>query len=389
MYELLLLLLPVAAASGWFIGRRYTQGSSSRNSRANFSRDYFIGLNYLLNEQPDKAVDVFIKVLEVDSETVETHLALGHLFRRRGEVDRAIRIHQNLIARPSLAKKHKVEALVALGRDYQRAGVLDRAERLFLQVVESGENAPKSLRYLLEIYQQQKNWQATIVTARKYEAVTRESLSTDIAHYYCELAIIARTKKDDALARSHLKEAVIIDSSCVRASLLLGEIESAAGQWKPAIRAYKQVQHQDPEYLSETLMPLVSCYEQLQEEPELMDYLWQCLKDYPRMSTALVIADRLQKTQSDAIAIEFLEAQLKKQSSLRGMKRLIQLHLLNAETQARENLMMLQDLTKSLLKNKPIYRCRQCGFNGGVLYWQCPGCKSWSTVKPIHGVEGD
>jgi lipopolysaccharide biosynthesis regulator YciM len=388
MYELLLLLLPVAAASGWFIGR-YASRDSSHPSRTNFPRDYFTGLNYLLNEQPDKAVDLFVKVLEVDSDTVETHLALGNLFRRRGEVDRAIRIHQNLIARPSLAKHHRVQALLALGRDYQRAGMFDRAERLFLQVVESGEYVPVSLRYLLDIYQQQKNWELAIATARKYEAVTDELISLNIAHYYCELAGDARAKKNEELARRYLKDAVAIDKSCVRASLLLGEMESQTGNPKSAIRAYKQVKQQDPEYLSETLLPLAQCYEQLHEETELMDYLWQCLKEYPRISIALVIADRLQKNQGDAAAIEFIAEQLRQRSSLRGMKRLIQLQLLTAEGQAQQNLAILQDLTASLLQNKPIYQCRQCGLNGRVLYWHCPGCKNWNTVKPIHGLEGD
>jgi lipopolysaccharide assembly protein B len=391
VYEVLLLLLPIAAASGWFIGR-YTNRDSSHHSRSNFPRDYFTGLNYLLNEQPDKAVDVFVKVLEVDSETVETHLALGNLFRRRGEVDRAIRIHQNLIARPSLGKQHRVQALLALGRDYQRAGVLDRAERLFLQVVESGEYVPASLRYLLDIYQQQKNWDLAIATARKYEAVTNELMPINIAHYYCELAGEARIKKNIELARRYLKDAIAIDKACVRASLLLGEIESEAGNIKSAIRMYKQIKQQDPEYLSETLAPLVQCYEQHQSvltESELMDYLWQCLKEYPRISIALVIAERLQKKQGDAVAVEFLIEQLRQRSSLRGMKRLIQLQLLTAEGQAQQNLAMLQDLTASLLKNKPVYQCRQCGLNGRVLYWHCPGCKNWGTVKPIHGVEGD
>ena len=388
VYEVLLLLLPVAAASGWFIGR-YTNRDSSQHSRTNFPRDYFKGLNYLLNEQPDKAVDLFVKVLEVDSETVETHLALGNLFRRRGEVDRAIRIHQNLIARPSLAKQHRVQALLALGRDYQRAGVLDRAERLFLQVVESGEYVPASLRYLLDIYQQQKNWDLAIATARKFEAVTNEVIPVNIAHYYCELAGEASAKENTELARRYLKDAMAIDKSCVRASLLLGEIESQAGNIKSAIRIYKQIKQQDPEYLSETLSPLVQCYENLNEESELMDYLWQCLKEYPRISIALVIAERLQITQGDHVAVEFLIEQLHRRSSLRGMKRLIQLQFLTAEGQAQQNLAMLQDLTASLLKNKPVYQCRQCGLNGSVLYWHCPGCKNWGTVKPIHGVEGD
>src|SRR5215204_5124351 len=134
--SLLLLLLPLAAASGWLAGQKNTLNQNSKIPRNSLPKDYLIGLNLLLNEQPDQAVDVFIKMLEVDSDTVETHLALGSLFRRRGEVDRAIRIHQNLIARPHLAKERRILALLALGQDYMRAGVLDRAERIFLEIVD-------------------------------------------------------------------------------------------------------------------------------------------------------------------------------------------------------------------------------------------------------------
>jgi len=153
MWPLLWLLLPLAALSGWLAARRRQENSVSDPT---FPSDYFKGINYLLNEQPDKAVDVFIKMLEVDTDTVETHLALGSLFRRRGEVDRAIRIHQNLIARPNLTKSQRIESLRELGQDYLRAGVLDRAENLFLELTGMGED--ECFVYLLEIYQQQREW---------------------------------------------------------------------------------------------------------------------------------------------------------------------------------------------------------------------------------------
>ena len=130
MLYLLWLLLPVAALSGWWVASRRSLARSYGRRATDFSSDYFEGLNYLLNEQPDKAIEVFIRMVEVDSETVDTHFALGNLFRRRGEVDRAIRIHQNLIARPTLSREQRTQALFELGADYMRAGVFDRAESL-------------------------------------------------------------------------------------------------------------------------------------------------------------------------------------------------------------------------------------------------------------------
>ena len=159
LFGLVVILLPVAALSGWYYGRK--DARERINSPAGvpgMSQDYFKGLNYLLNDRPDKAIEVFIKVLEVESETVETHLALGNLFRRRGEVDRAIRIHQNLVARPSLDKEQRALALLELGIDYMRSGLLDRAETLFKELIQTGMYERQVLRHLVDIYQQEQDW---------------------------------------------------------------------------------------------------------------------------------------------------------------------------------------------------------------------------------------
>jgi len=161
MLNLLWLLLPVAAASGWWVAR-HTELVSQARKKSSLTSDYFKGLNYLVNEQPDKAIEVFIRVVEVDSETIETHLALGSLFRRRGEVDRAIRIHQNLIARPSLNREQRTQALLELGQDYMNAGLLDRAESLFLELVELDAHTVRALQLLADIYEQEKDWQACL-----------------------------------------------------------------------------------------------------------------------------------------------------------------------------------------------------------------------------------
>jgi len=169
MIDLWPLLLPAAAWSGWWVANR-SNSNKSHNVANKLSREYVVGLNYLLNEQSDKAVDIFIKLLEVDSDTVETHLALGSLFRRRGEVDRAIRIHQNLIARPQLSILQRKESLMALGQDYMSAGVFDRAERIFLEVVElGGSKETSSLHGLLAIYQQEKAWEKALDVIKKLE----------------------------------------------------------------------------------------------------------------------------------------------------------------------------------------------------------------------------
>jgi hypothetical protein len=168
---LLLLLLPVAVYFGWWLARAIERRSSGKRKRL-FSDQYFQGLNYLLNEQPDKAIQVFLELAEVNQETVETHMALGNLFRRRGEVDRAIRFHQNIIAKHGLQPEQRTQALLELGEDYMRAGLLDRAERLFSELIETDAHTPSALRSLLDIYQQEKDWDKALEQAQRLEQVT-------------------------------------------------------------------------------------------------------------------------------------------------------------------------------------------------------------------------
>lgn len=387
VFALPFLLLPVAATFGWFMGRYEWIGKSVKRP-GQLRHDYFRGLNYLINEQPDKAVDVFIKMLEVDSDTVETHLALGSLFRRRGEVYRAIRIHQNLIARPQLNKEARVQALSALGQDYLRAGVLDRAERLFLELVEMGEENVQSLHFLLHIYQQEKDWGKAVLIAKKLQSINSEPMNAIIAHYYCELAIQMKEKGYISQAYHQLKMAKSADPQCVRASLIFAVLESDAGNYKEAIRYYKKVKYQDPDYLTEIVAPLCYCYEQLGQQDQLIAYFQECLVDHPRISIVLAISDYLQRSQNDKAAIEFIATQIQRSPSLRGVSHLVGLYLMNASGDTREKLNILQNFMHLLLKEKPVYRCTHCGFSGKILFWLCPSCHHWATVKPIAGFEG-
>ncbi|OGO92588.1 MAG: lipopolysaccharide assembly protein LapB [Coxiella sp. RIFCSPHIGHO2_12_FULL_44_14] len=387
MISLLFLLLPIAATCGWYTGRYVSQRQSPKLPYK-IRRDYFKGLNYLINEQPDKAVDVFIKLLEVDSDTVETHLALGSLFRRRGEVDRAIRIHQNLIARPQLAKQHRLHALSELGQDYLRAGMLDRAERLFLELVELGEENQSSLRFLLHIYQQEKDWHKAIKMAQKLQALG-EPMHAIIAQYYCELAEQMIDKERIDQATHYLKRAEAIDQGCIRASLIRARMDCEEKRYKESIRSYKRAITQDPNYISDIVTPLAECHRELGEEEQLVTYLEECLVTHPRIALALTISDYLHRQRGQKVAIEFIAQQIQRQPSLRGLSHLVGLYLLNSTGDAKEKLLILQNLMQKLLADKPIYRCVHCGFSGRILYWLCPSCQHWNTVKPIQGLEGN
>lgn len=390
MLQLLLFLLPLAAISGWLSGYRHRKSMElEKDNSPLIPPDYFVGLNYLINEQPDKAVDVFIKMVEVNTDTVETHLALGNLFRRRGEVDRAIRVHQNLIARPQLKQKQKLQALFELAQDYLRAGVLDRAERLFLELIEIGDKAD-SLNNLINIYQQQKDWQQAIVTAKKLESLSNDSMNNAIAHYYCELAEQARLSDGHyEYARAYLKEALKHDKNCARANIILGQLFFEASEYQSAINTLRMVCAQDAEYVSEVINLLAESYRRIGQESEFVNYLSKNIAEKPRIYYILAMTDYLRDKQGDMIAIEYLSNQMSRCLSLRGLERMLGLYINHVDINIRNQLSLLREFTEKLIETKPIYRCIHCGFSGKNLYWQCPSCKKWNSVKPIHGLEGD
>src|SRR5690242_9527917 len=210
-----LLIFPLFFGLGW-IAARIDIRHLVHESRA-LPRSYFKGLNFLLNEQPDKAIEAFIEVVKVDPETIDLHFALGSLFRRRGEYDRAIRMHQNLLERDNLAPEQKVVALAELGEDYLKAGILDRAEEVFKKLEKTNSSA-KAKNDLLQIYEQEKDWPRAIEMAR---SLAGEPRARDIAQYLCELAASEAGSSRPENARRHLEEALEANRKCVRSSLLL------------------------------------------------------------------------------------------------------------------------------------------------------------------------
>lgn len=385
---LLWLLLPMAAISGWFAAKR-SFSRNNTNANRQLSPEYFKGLNYVLNEQPDKAIEIFIKMLEVDSDTVETHLALGNLFRRRGEVDRAIRIHQNLIARPTLSREQRSMALLELGMDYMRSGLLDRAEGLFEELVESGAYTSQAFAKLLEIYQQENDWNNAIAVARRLEVVSGENIDEMIAQFYCELACENFSQAEDKKGKDNLKRALNIDPNCVRASLIEAEMAGKDGKYRQAIKAYKRIEKQDPEYIPEIIGPMLNCYRQLDKIDEYMKYLREIVATYGGITPLLSLTELIGEVSGEKDAIKFISMELKRRPTVRGVDKLIEYVLTNANGEILDSLKMIKDMTGKLLQNSPVYQCNHCGFDGKSIHWQCPSCKRWNTIKPVHGVKGE
>ncbi len=382
---LLWLLLPVAAASGWLAARRPRRG----HRVGSFAGDYFRGINYLLNEQPDKAIEVFIQLLDVDGETVETHLALGNLFRRRGEVDRAIRIHQNLIAKTNLSHEQRCHALLELAMDYMRSGLLDRAESLFRELLDLRMNTEQALTQLVLIYQQEQDWDKAIEIARQLETHSGQRLGAMIAHFVCEKAEGARAAGDLASAASLAREALALDPGCVRASLFEGALATASGRLEDAIAAYARVEQQDPQFLPAALHLLVDCHRRRGRIQELRAWLEQVGGEHPGLTPALALAALAAEAGDLRRAMECIAGELQRHPSVRGIDRYLEYAIGTAAGASRDDLALLKGFTARLLEHRPAYRCEHCGFAGRSLHWQCPGCKSWNSVKPLHDVEDD
>ncbi len=381
-------LLPVAGFGGWLYGRR-GNASSGLSDQGKLHPEYFKGLNYVLNEQPDKAIEVFVKMLEVDSETVETHLALGNLFRRRGEVDRAIRIHQNLIARPNLDREQRALALLELGMDYMKSGLLDRAESLFSELVETGFFSVAAFTELLDIYQQEKDWENAIKIARRLELSSSRSLNEMIAQFHCEQACELLVHGQYRSARDLLKKAINSDANCVRASLIEADMLKQEGKYKQAIRIYKRVEKQDSEYIPEAVSRMLECYRQLDKPDEFRNYLHTVVDTHGGITPTIMLTELIAEQDGEEEAMKYITNELKKRPTVRGVDRLIEYALIPAQGKAKDDLMTIKDLTGKLLEDRTIYKCNHCGYDVKLLHWQCPGCKNWNTVKPIHGLEGE
>jgi len=382
--ELLFLLLPVAAMSGWLIARKGCGRKSDAKSACANEPDYYKGLNFLLNEQPDKAIDVFIHLLEVDSETVETHLALGTLFRKRGEVDRAIRLHQNLIARPSLGQDQRANALLELGQDYLNAGLHDRAENLFNELIESGRLQVKALENLKEIYQYEKVWDKCLKVVKRLQQESGNSYANEISHYYCELAEQARKNNDRQKQADFIKKARQASTDSIRAMMMEALLEVENERYSKALTLFNRIIESEPAFINEVLDKWVYCYKQTGKDQELQSTLTE-LYDKTLSSQVLQrIVQLLKDKQGDEAASEFLLQQIGQHSSLQtlGLLTNIKTPIVDAKSQKVLNLVS-QALNEEIHK-RPAYICGRCGFSAKTLHWQCPGCRSWGKITPVN-----
>ncbi|HTE15656.1 MAG TPA: lipopolysaccharide assembly protein LapB [Burkholderiales bacterium] len=374
-----LLALPLFFALGWMAARIDIRQLLSE-SRV-LPSSYFKGLNFLVNEQPDKAIEAFIEVVKVDPQTIELHFALGNLFRRRGEIERAIRMHQNLVARPDLGKDQKTLALYELAQDYLKAGLLDRAEELFLKL-EGTQYAEPGLKFLLEIYEQEKDWHKAIVIAGKLEDVTGRSHQKDIANFYCEMAGSEIMHSRAEAARPHLDKALSHHRLCVRANLLLGDLEQAQGKLDAAIEMWKRIESQNPDYLSLVAERIYRAFKLQDKAEEGVTLLRGYLAKYPSLDLLNTVFDGLLESQGAESAYALVRDELRRSPTLLGLDKLLEAQLLDVPAERRQDLELTKTLVHQHTRGLAMYKCDNCGFRARQFYWHCPACGSWETYSP-------
>lgn len=378
-----LLLIPVFFALGW-AAARVDMRQVVHESRS-LPRSYFQGLNFLLNEQPDKAIDSFLEVAKVDSQTVELHFALGNLFRRRGETERAIRMHQNLIDLPDLDDKVRLQALTELGQDYLKAGLLDRAEEIFNRLLgTSFEEEAK--RNLLEIYQVEKEWLKAIEIARELPDVASHR---DIAEYYCELAANEIMRSHADAAREYLDVAMQENRKCVRASLLQGDLLLQEGRLPEAIEAWQRIEQQDPSYLALVAQRLLETYRKLERPAEGIALLSGYLERYPSLDLLDVVYQLVLESEGTEAAYRLVRAELQRNPTLLGLEKLMSARLPLAAPEVRPDVELAKTIIQGYTKRLSRYRCDNCGFKARQFYWRCPACGGWETYPPRRSEEFD
>ena len=359
----------------WVIAKRLQGADRAINE------DYFRGLNYLLNEQPDKAIEVFIKALEVDSDTVELHLALGGLFRRKGQIDRATRIHQNLIARPDLSDQHRLQAIQELAQDYDHAGLLDRAENLYLELLDTTAHRKQALEGLEKLYQHEREWCKAIDVVLQHRSQDKPELEQALAHYWCELADEAIQSTQLTEAAKCLRNAHSANPDSVRALQLKGDLAFAKQEYQAAITHWQRLALESPSLVDLVVEKCAECFVALNDLQGLTDFFLK-LSLLPKSHSALDIwFDALAQGLGRSKAIEYLVERL----NVNGANQACADKLLALQDAGDLPSELKQATLRALLTDSRLdalqYTCGVCGFGVKSIHWQCPNCGRWESFS--------
>lgn len=374
-----LLAFPLFFGLGWLAARIDIKQLVSE-SRA-LPDSYFKGLNFLLNEQPDQAIEALIEVVKADApDAVELNFALGSLFRRRGEVDRAIRMHKNIVDRTDLSNEQKLAAIYELAQDYLKAGLLDRAEELFSDLQNTAYSI-SALKFLLDIYQQEKDWHKSIHIAQQLGKAEHPH-QKEIAHFYCELAMIETAHSNPDAAKAHLEEALQANRRSVRANILLGDFEVAQGRHEAAILQWKRVETQDPHYLHLVADRLLASYRVLGQFDQGLALVRGYLAQYASVDLLNIVYQGTLESRGPEIAYLLLRDELRRNPTLQGLDKLLEAQMHDMPADRQQDMLLIKNLVHQHIRRLALYRCEGCGFEARQFHWHCPACGGWETFPP-------
>jgi lipopolysaccharide biosynthesis regulator YciM len=379
--DIWLFLLVLAAISiGWLLGRwRPFHKHSSRQADI-FSEKYARGLNYLLTDDSDSAIKVFTDLIEVNKDTIEIHIALANLFRSKGEVDRAIKIHQNLLARPNLTRRQRHMAIAELASDYLKAGLLDRAEKLYREMIELKADPQQAYRRLLDLYITEKSWEEAVECAKVLYQMGEPEAAIMYSQCLCEIANIAIDAGNNRLARSSLDRALEIDSGCVRAALILIHLHLKTDDTANAKGIFQRLIHQNPEYMGLYIDPARQIY-QGGESRAYQEFLQDQYQQHPSTRLAIALLEFYARNDEIEKARQFLSDTLNKSPSFEAFEFALRF-LKSNPGQLGETWETLSTFLKTLQDKKTEYICSRCGYESHTIQWLCPSCRNWASMKP-------
>jgi len=369
------------AATGWALGY-----FGERDEQPPLNIDYLKGLNFLLNEQTDKAVDHFLKMVRVDNNTIETHFALGNLFRKRGEVNRAIRIHQNIIARPDISNTQRNQAFSSLAKDYLHAGLLDRAEILLKRLTNDPQYKMEALNSLIKIYEQEKEWQKSVDTTKELSKISKSPLDLQISHYVCELAEIAIEKHNYNEADNLISSLNRIKSKTHRCDLVRAKIAISKGKKESAIAIYQKIIEENSYLITEALPLMVKIYIELNKQSELELKMKNIILSNPKISRDIAYTVIVNNIEGLVLFDQCVDEYIKMDLTLREF---IDINSINLNENRNTALKKIKKGLSLLANSTPRYQCEECGFSSQKLLWQCPSCKQWETQRPFANVQFD
>lgn len=380
MQEILYILLPIAAASGWLGARKHYAARAAAVEMEELRRVCRGSMDYLLRDSPDKAAELISGVLDVSGDSYGAHMALAALARKEGRLERAISLHQSLLSKKGLEEGEHSQIRFELGMDYLRAGLFDRAEEVFTGLLAAAAQREAAAAQLLDIYQQEKDWPKAIECLKAMGGHGRRGET--LAQFYCEMAQAERANGRAQQALFCVDSALAHEPDCVRASLLAADLAVDRGEFQQAYRSLKRVEEQNPLYLPEILPWFLAHGEQLAERRELLDYLDWLGAKYKSAEAAVAMASLIARGEGLDKAVDYLSATVASRPSLRGLHALLGLMCeLPAPT---PHLFVVRQSLQHFVVNSHNYHCAHCGFGAETLHWRCPACLYWETMRMRH-----